>query len=363
MLLHNHHIDLIHHRLFNQQIIQTSLTSAKQLVNWFGAVQSQEYGMAKWSLGLRIPGLNDTDIEKAFNDGAILRTHVLRPTWHFVTPEDIRWMLELTSPRVHAFNAPHYKKMELDNKTLKRSKDVLVKSLQDGNFLTRTDIQAALHRSKIKVEGLRLVLLLMHAELESIICSGPRNGKQFTYALLNERTPASKSLTREEALFKLAERYFTSRSPATFQDFAWWSGLTVKDAKEGAAMLPANFIQKNIDGKLYVFNPNAAITPLTKQQRTYATFLMPGYDEYGISYRDRDALFVFKGRKIGALEKHGYNTVYSRMIIVDGRITGTWKPLVKGKTIELETNFFVPLAKIQQQLVNNAVKRYKSFFA
>jgi len=334
---------IIHHRLFNQQIIQTSLSTAQQMVNWFGAVQCQEYGMAKWSLGLRMPGIHDADIEKAFNDGDILRTHVLRPTWHFVTPEDIRWMLELTAPRVHAFNAPYHKKMEIDNKMLKRSKDVLIKNLAGNNFLDRAALQATLHRSKIKVEGIRLAFVLMHAELEGVICSGPRKGKQFTYALLHERAPKSKSLPREEALFKLAQRYFTSRAPATFQDFAWWSGLTVKDAKEGAAMLPANFVQE--------------VKPLTKQERIRATFLMPTYDEYGISYRNREAL------QIPEMAWNGYNTVYNRMIVVDGRIAGTWKPLIKNKAVEVETDFFVPLSKLQQQFADKAIKRYKSFFA
>lgn len=328
------HTDILQ-RLFNQQIVQTSLATAHQMVQWFGAVQAQEYAMAKWSLGLRMPDARDADIEKAFNDGEILRTHILRPTWHFVTPEDIRWMLELTAPRVHALNALHYKQLELDKKTLKRSKDLLIKHLQGGNFLDRVALQAIHERSKIRIEGLRLVLLLMHAELEGLICSGPRKGKQFTYALLAERAPRAKSLPREEALHKLAQRYFASRTPATVNDFAWWSGLTVKDAKQGAAMLPPQKVRS-----------------LTKQERVRATFLMPNFDEYGISYKNRDAVTL-----------HGHNALYNRAIIVDGVVAGSWKHSLTNKTAEVETNFFVPLSKLQQQFANKAINRYKTFFA
>lgn len=342
---------LIHQRLINQQIIQTTFTAPQQLVSWFGAMQSQEYAMAKWAIGLRMPGVHETDIEKAFNKGEILRTHVLRPTWHFVTPEDIKWLLALTGPRVHAFNAPYYKRNELDTKIFNKSKDVLVKHLRDKNFLDREAIHEAFAKAKINASGLRFALLLMHAELDGIICSGPRKGKQFTYALLDERAPKARVFDRDEALHKIVVRYFTSRAPATLNDFAWWSGLTVKDGRDGAATLPSNLIHETINGKDYIINDAVAAAPFSKQQRARATFLMPNYDEFGICYKDRSAIMGDRGRGI----------VFERPFIVDGEVFGSWKPVVKKKMPEVEASFFATLNKTQQQAVNNAVKRYKRY--
>ena len=342
---------LIHQRLINQQIIQTSFTDPRQLVSWFGAMQAQEYAMAKWAIGLRMPGVHETDIEKAFNKGEILRTHVLRPTWHFVTPEDIKWLLALTGPRINAFNAPYYKRHEVDAKLFNKSKDVLVKNLRDEKFMDREAIHKAFAKAKINASGIRFAFLLMHAELDGIICSGPRQGKQFTYALLDVRAPRAKILDRDEALNKIVVRYFTSRAPATLNDFAWWSGLTVKDGRDGAATLPSNFIHENINGKDYIINEAVPVLPFSKQQRARTTFLMPNYDEFAICYKDRSAIMGERGRGI----------VFERPFIIDGKVFGSWKPVLKNKMAEVETSFFVSLNKSQQQAANKAVKRYKSY--
>ena len=172
------------------------------------------------------------DVEQAFNDGQILRTHVLRPTWHFVAPEDIRWLLALSAPRIHAANAYYYRQAGLDAKTFAKSCAMIHRALEGGKTLTRAELAVHLKRAKVPADGLKLAYLMMHAELEGVICSGPRRGKQFTYALLDERVPATKPKTRDEALAELARRYFASHGPATVRDFAWWSGLTVKDAQQ-----------------------------------------------------------------------------------------------------------------------------------
>jgi hypothetical protein len=282
---------------------------------------------------------------------------MLRPTWHFVTPEDIRWMLALTGPRVNAFNASYYRKTGLDSKILKRSNDVLIKTLQGGKHLNRTAIKTALARAKIMADGMKLGLVLMYAELEGIICSGPRQGKQFTYALLDERVPGYKSLKRDEALAALTSRYFISRGPAMLQDFAWWSGLTIKDARDGVAMLGAQLMNKTIDGQTYYFKEPSHDLKKISVQKSRATFLMPDYDEYGISYKNRSAIF-----DADAYAKHTSrgNPVYNRMIVADGRIVGAWKP-IRSKTTEVETTFFIPLSNAKLQAVKKAIQRYSEF--
>src|SRR6185503_16374411 len=114
------------------------------VVRWLTAVQSQDFSGAKWAIAQRLDNATDRNINQLFNDGKILRTHILRPTWHFVTPADIRWMLKLTAPRVAAVSAYAFRKLELDSKVFKRSNAVIAKSLGGGNHLTREELQQAL---------------------------------------------------------------------------------------------------------------------------------------------------------------------------------------------------------------------------
>lgn len=202
---------IVDYRLINQQITRSACNRPGGLVRWMGAMQAQDFGMAKWAIGLRLPKSDNNSVEEAFNKGEILRTHLLRPTWHFVAPADIRWILALTAPRVNAASAFMYRKLELDDKLFNRSNDVIVKALQGGKYLTRAALQLALEKAKISAVSLRLSYLMMRAELDGIICSGPREGNQFTYALLEERVKPVENLQRDEARATLVNRYFSSR--------------------------------------------------------------------------------------------------------------------------------------------------------
>ena len=224
---------IVSQRLFNQQLVDTRFQQAEEIVAWMGAMQAQEYAMAKWAIGLRLGTTNDGAIEAAFNAGRILRTHVLRPTWHFVAPKDIRWMLRLTAPRVRQAMAYMDRQLEVERRLIARSQRAFTKALQGGQPRSRTDLQLALTRAKVAASGPRLAHLLMHAELDGLICSGPRRERQFTYMLLDERVPSTKPLQRDVALAELTRRYFESHGPATVQDFSWWSGLSMRDATRG----------------------------------------------------------------------------------------------------------------------------------
>ena len=346
--------EIVKRRLMNQQIADTKFTNVQEIVAWMVAMQAQEYAMAKWAIGLRLPGLKDADVEKAFNDGAILRTHLMRPTWHFVTPSDIRWMLALTAPRVNAANAYYYRKFELDIEIFNRSKDTMIKALQGGKNLTRTILKSALEQQGIIADGLRLSYIMMKAELDGIICSGPRQGKQFTYALLEERVSSVKSLQRDEALAQLTMRYFTSRGPATLKDFSYWSGLTMKDAKEGIAMLRLNLASELIEDQEYIFIPDR----WKNEKEIQATFLMPDYDEYGMSYKDRSAILNL-GSSI--LQSQDANTASNHMVVIDGIIKGTWRHTFKNNSVNIETTPFTVLSEREKHELEKAIKRYKEF--
>lgn len=342
--------DIINWRLINQQIAETKFKKPQEIVNWMIAMQAQDFAMAKWAIGLRLPGSRDVDIEKAFNDGHILRTHLMRPTWHFVTPADIRWMLALTAPRVNAVNAYWYRKFGLDNKIFKRSNNILAKTLEGGKQLTRATLKSALEYYKINADGLRLSYLMMRAELDGVICSGARQGKQFTYALLDERVPGILTFNREQALAELIKRYFTSRGPATLQDFVYWSGLTIKDAKTGFALLKSNLVTGEFEERKYIFN--SVRSNINSGSQT--TFLMPDYDEYGMSYKNRSAL--------NSNSKPDVIDPYTHWIVINGKIEGTWERTIKKEFIEIDTVIFAPLNKTKKQAVTNAVNRYSSFF-
>ena len=311
--------EIINRRLINQQIAETKFKKPQEIVNWMIAMQAQDFAMAKWAIGLRLPGSSEVDIEKAFNDGHILRTHLMRPTWHFVTPADIRWMLALTAPRVNAVNAYWYRKFGLDNKIFKRSNDLMAKTLHGGKQLTRASLKSVLDHAKIKADGLRLSYLMMRAELDGIICSGARQGKQFTYALLDERAHRILTFDREQALAELIKRYFISRGPATLQDFVYWSGLTMKDAKTGFALLKSNLVTCEFEGREYIFNPAGSKIDSGSQ----TTFLMPDYDEYGMSYKNRSALS-------SASKPDGIDP-YTHWIVINGKMEGTWQRIIKKR--------------------------------
>ena len=347
-------LDIAHQRLLNQHIARATFEKPGKVVEWLGAVQAQDYAGAKWALGLRLQGATDDDIEQAFTEGSILRTHLLRPTWHFVTPADIRWMLALTAPRVNAVNAYMYRKLELDSAIFKRSNAALVKALHGGKQLTRNELRGVLQKAGIATAGeLRMGYIMMRAELDGIVCSGARRGKQFTYTLLAERAPHAKALDREAALAELARRYFMSRGPATVQDFAKWSGLTTADARNGLEAIRAQLRHEVVNGQVYWFSTS---TPSAKDASPTA-YLLSIYDEYISGYKDRSAIGEAEvGAKLSAL-----GNALSYIIVVDGQIVGTWKRTLRKEAVVIETNTFTRLTKAENRAVAVAAQQYGTF--
>ncbi|HYO50841.1 MAG TPA: winged helix DNA-binding domain-containing protein [Chloroflexia bacterium] len=348
--------NIAHRRLHNQHIASAVFEEPTDVVEWLGAVQSQDYAGARWAVGQRLRGSKSTDaaIERAFDEGTILRTHLMRPTWHFVTRTDIRWMLALTAPRVNAGNAYYYRQLDLDEATLARTNALLAKALQGGKHLTRTELAAALEQGGIATKGpLRFGYIMMRAELDGIVCSGPRRGKQFTYALLDERAPQARSLERDKALATLVGRYFTSHGPATVQDFVWWSGLTAADARAGLAMLASQITHEVVGSKTYWFAPS---TPPAKNTSP-TVHLLPNYDEYHIGYKDHSPVFdAANEAKLNAR-----NNVFSHLIAIDGLIIGTWKRTLKKDAVIIERSIFAPLHEAEACAFAVAAERYGRF--
>lgn len=342
--------DIRHQRLFQQGLIETPFSTPEEVVAWLGAVQAQEYGPAKWSLGMRTQTAADDVIEQAFNKGRILRTHMMRPTWHFVTPEDIRWIMELTAPRVHALNAYMYRKLELDEALLVRCNDLLAGILEGGKYLTRKEIGLRLAEHGIEANGNHLGYILHYAELELVVCSGPRRGKQQTYALLDERAPQGKSLVGDEALAELTHRYFTGHGPATDGDFAWWSGLTLTDVRQGLDMVRSDLNHEVIDDQTYWFARDMELRAKPEQ----AAFLLPTYDEFLIGYASFD-----RARRAGLPD--GVDLSFDSTIVVEGLVVGSWRRTFKTSEVVIELALSRDLTLSERKAVDAAVERFGAF--
>jgi len=345
--------EIIRQRLKNQRLTPNQFEKPEQVVAWLGAVQAQDYHGALWALGLRLRGSTQPAVEVAFQEGRILRTHVLRPTWHFVTPQDIRWMLALTAPRVHKLNDSTYRIQGIDSEVYKRSRKIIVKALQGENQLTRDELASLLESSGIKIDnGLRLAYIIMRAELDGIICSGPRRGKQFTYMLLDERAPASNTLTKSEALAELAARYFTSRGPASVKDFAGWSGLSMADARTALEAVNNKLESEEINGQTCWF-PQTRTRGLPKSPFVY---LLSIYDEYISGYKNRTAMDAGFSMQLFAM-----GNALQFIIVMDGLVVGTWKRTIKKDAVLIELNYFKKLSRPEKLAVVNAANRYGEF--
>jgi hypothetical protein len=350
--------DMASQRLAQQLLTQGALDRPEDVVGWLGAVQAQEYAGAKWGIGLRTRGLSDGLLDRSFDEGRLLRTHLLRPTWHFVTPADIRWLLALTGPRVHAHNAHRYRELGLEASTLARSHDVLAAALAGGRWLTRPELAAVLEGAGLSAEGQRMPYLLMHAELEGVICSGPRRGKQFTYALLDERVPAAPVLDQDAALAELARRYLRTRGPATVHDFAWWSGLTVTAIRQGIESLGGEVASFAFAGRTYWFVPQERPPGLAGEPRAPVVHLLPNYDEYFIGLADRDPITVATGlSEREARVPHAF----ANMLLVDGLIVGSWRRTLERDRILVEVRWGIVPTGAQRDAVNLAAARYGEF--
>lgn len=346
--------DLARRRLAAQFLMNPTLHSAQQVVARLGAVQAQDYTGAKWALAMRTRGDTDAAVEQALTEGAILRTHLLRPTWHFVTAADIRWLLGLTGPRVDAGNGYRYRQLELDAAVFRRTGAVLIQALRGGRQLTRAELSAALNRGRIDT-GIpqRLAYILMRAELDGIICSGARRGKQFTYALLDERVPSGKDFSPDDALRELVMRYFTTRGPATIHDFVWWSGLTGAHARRGLEAAGRALEQETIAGKTYWFADTHV--PRTK---TPTAQLLPNYDEYFIGFRDRSAI-------LEAIRRAGVRTpneaLTAHVVALNGQLVGGWKRILNPRSATVSLALLAPVSRANHAAITRAVRRYEAF--
>ncbi|MCO1658580.1 winged helix DNA-binding domain-containing protein [Pseudonocardia humida] len=341
---------VVRRRLRQQRLVGEPFAGPEQAVAWSGAVQGQEFAEVKWSLAQRTAGYTDAEVEEVLDRGDLLRTHLLRPTWHLVTRTDIRWLLRLTRPRVHALNRYWYRKFELDAALLARGRRVVAAAV-GGGPQTRAELARRLRAEGIEADGLRLGYLLMHAELEEVLCSGPRRGKQQTYALLDDRAPTAPTDDRphDEAVAELALRYFRSHGPATVRDFAAWSSLTVADTRAALDRIGDALEREDHDGTAWYAEPQVA--PAAEPAGPTG-LLLAMYDETIVAHQDLRVVLAHPGAPGEPVE---------RAVVVDGRAVGTWKRTLTRRSTTVHVALFGPVDPDGSAALAAEVQRFGRF--
>jgi len=319
----------------NQQIAGERFAEPAELIQWMGCIRAEDFAAAKWAIGNRVAGSTDKTVEHAFNEGHILRTHILQPEWHFISPADIRWILALTSPRLKSFNKEIYRTLGIDAAILKKSKRIIVRALEKGQR-TRAQLWDALKKEHILADELRMGWLLMAAELDGLICSGGIEGHQFTYALLDQRAPMTVARGKEELLAEFTRRYFLSRGPATARDFAGWSGLRSTDIKIGMELNKQWLASEVINGQVYWFDPSGGASDYPS-----SLFLLPALDEWAMAYSG--------------------NSFFKPMLVIDGQVSGTWTAVLGKDTVTIGVTTPVKMNGILQDAIQRQTERYSGF--
>lgn len=342
-------------RLLSQQLVNPTFDTPKELVSWMGAMQAQHYNMCKWAVGIRLKSATLKAVDESLQKGEILRTHVMRPTWHLVAAEDIRWMLKLSAKRLRSCGASRDRELGIDEKLYTKLNKLIEKMLEGNNSLTREEIGLKLNEAGIEVNTSRMTHFMMRAETEGIVCSGADKGKKQTYALLEERVPAAKELHKEETLAKLATNYFRSHSPASLQDFVWWSGLSLTEARQAIGSIESDLIKDKVASENFFVHQ-----AWNKDIKSSEVFhFLPAYDEYLISYKDRTNVLDLEHYP-KAFNNYG---IFSPVILHDGQIVGNWNKITKKNGTTIETSFFDEGFSVSDKLVQIAESRYQKFIS
>jgi Winged helix DNA-binding domain len=322
-------------RMRNSGLTGTPFTQADEVVRWHHAMQGQDYGLAKWSIGQRTLGLVEGDVDEALAEGSIVRTHVLRPTWHLVARDDVRWLLALTGPRVQLRNERRYRELGLDPRVLARCQQVIGSALEGGGRMTREEIGASLAGAGIDPSGQRLPYIIMHGELEAMITSGGLRGRRHTYALFDERVPPEpREFDRDVALVELTRRYLASHGPATAQDLGWWSSLTIAGINRALRHLGDDVRIEQIDGVTFWM---AAAEP-GRPPRPSGMHLLPGYDEMVVGFRQ--SRYVGDPRALEARAAWSEQSLPNGVVLSKGRVAGLWRRTIEPREVRIQVYLY-----------------------
>jgi hypothetical protein len=338
-------LEVVNRRLRAQRLAGEPLGSPAEVVRRFGAVQAQEYGEAIWSLAQRSGHPGAAAVEEAFAAGAFLRTHVMRPTWHFVAPEDLGWLLALTGPRLIRGDAGRLRRLGVTDATIERAGEIVAAALSGEGTLTRSELRARLAAEGVETDSSQAGHLLFGLELRGLVCSGPPRGAKQTYALVADRVTDSRDLEGEEAVAELVRRYLGSHGPATAADFAWWSGLTLTKARRGIELCGGAFeAVEDADGRVWHLDP-AASEPLPAK----GALMLGSFDEAMVAFREL--------RSVSVSGEAG-RTLIVRPVLVGGRLAGTWRRTLDDGAVRVDLTLAATGGDAQEAALAAEAERY-----
>ncbi|GGH23646.1 winged helix DNA-binding domain-containing protein [Paenibacillus segetis] len=341
-------------RLNNQCIANSMINKPEQVVQELVAMQAQEYMQAVWAIGLRTSSSTLADIEQAIAERKIVLTWALRGTIHFVPPEDVKWLIQLSASRVMGQGQKRLTQLGVDDQTLMRCREIIYEALKGHQQITRSDLLQLLEQVGINTTGQRGYTILWNLTYQGLICFGPKMGKQQTFVLLDEWVPEARELTLEESIAELALRYFTAHGPSTVQDFAWWSGITLTDARMGLEEVKGQLHFEQLNGSQYWMSREVSKTQMLEDS---GVFLLPGFDEYILGYKDRSAVL---SPEYTPMIVPGNNGVFLPTLVSGGKVKGLWKRTIKSKGIEFVITPFEYIGDKEEQVII-AAERYATF--
>ncbi|HUQ01416.1 MAG TPA: winged helix DNA-binding domain-containing protein [Kofleriaceae bacterium] len=348
--------DIGRQRLAAQALCARTATTPAALVTQLGAMQAQDYHACHWAVGMRMAGDDVTvaDVERALADGALLRTHAMRGTWQLMTPADAAWILPLVAPNVLARSATRHRQLGLDDAILQRGGEAMARALERVDWLDRAGLRDALAADGIDATGERLAHILGAAELAGVVCSAGGHGATSRTMLLARRLPKRvRRLARAEAAAQLAQRYFESRGPATLDDFVWWSGLPVAEARAALEAVRGELVAHEDAGGRTRWH-RRGLAPAARAPRA---LLVPAFDEFLVAYRKRDEVLdpadVVKVNAGGGL--------LNPVVVLDGYVVGAWKRTLGRTDVTVNVRIFRRLASADESAIKRAAARYAAF--
>jgi len=348
---------LAHLRLLSQRIISSATATPVVVARSMLAMQAQDLSAAKWAVGLRAAGITSGEVDAALSDGTLVRSWPMRGTLHITAAEDLPWILGLTSARTIASARKRHADLGLDGRVFERAGEVAQRHLTGGKALTREALLVEFQRAGIEPTGQRGYHILWRLAQDGTICCGPPHGKQQTFVLLDEWVKHPRRYEREEALGELARRYFEGHGPATERDLAWWAKLTLNDVRIGLAVARGRLAAITVDGEKYLMS-DAAEERLSGVAVAKSVVLLPGFDEYLLGYADRRAVLdpAYSQRIVP-----GGNGVFAPMVVVNGRVAGTWRRGTGKDESSLTVEPFEPMSRGVATKLHRAVAEYGRF--
>jgi hypothetical protein len=334
-------------RLTNLRITGGKCRTPEQVVRSLGAVQAQDYNQSLWAIGLRMHEATFADVESALQEGKIMRTWIMRGTLHLILPEDVGWMLKLLAPRTLAKLTPKvWEYHATDARMMALAEKTFIDALRGGKVIERSVMIDLLASVGISNERQQSYFIFGYLCQTGVLCVGPPQGKEQTFALLDEWAPRQRELTYEESIVELAQRFFTSHGPATVADFANWAGIKAKEARMGLDVVQCGLVRELFAGKEYWLPPDS--------QPGSGTHLLPAYDELLIGYKDRGP----SHEKYGAVPISTYNGMFYATAVEDGQVVALWKRTIKKSRVDIALR---PVAPIDAEQVREHAELFGRF--